>query len=188
MAMEANEPKRRDAIRTKARILVAAHAVFAEQGYARAGLREIAQRAEVAPSLLIRHFRTKAELFEAALADTIARNSLFTFDKADFGATMARLMLERSNVDITAMLVLALGDPESQEAIERVTRTRIIAPLADWLGPPDAFGRALSLFSLMTGFTVLARSLGQAAIPEPSLHWLAVSLQAIVDAAPDGAT
>jgi AcrR family transcriptional regulator len=175
-------PRRRDAARTRARILAAATKVFGDVGYSRAGLREIALEAGVATSLMLRYFGSKAGLFEAALLETIDNNSVFTLEKSSFGPTMAKLMLEEANVSITAMLVLALADAEAKEVAERVSRTRIIAPLAAWLGPPQGFDRALNLYSLMAGFVILAQSLGSEAISPGSLTWLANSLQSIVDA------
>ena len=50
---------------TKARILDAAQIAFADKGYARAVVRDIAEIADVAPSLIIHYFGTKEALFEA---------------------------------------------------------------------------------------------------------------------------
>jgi AcrR family transcriptional regulator len=177
----ATKPRRRDAARTRARILAAAIKVFGSVGYSKAGLREIALEAGVATSLMLRYFGSKVGLFEAALLETIEKNSVFTLEKSDFGRTMAELMVEEPNISITAMLVLALADPEAKDVAQRVSRSRIIAPLAAWLGPPQAFDRALNLYSLMAGFVILAQSLGTTSIPAGSLTWLANGLQRIVD-------
>jgi AcrR family transcriptional regulator len=48
------------------RLLAAAREVFAEKGYARGGIREIAARAEVTDVMIYKHFGSKAALFEAA--------------------------------------------------------------------------------------------------------------------------
>ena len=48
------------------RLLAAARAVFAEKGYERGGIREIAARAEVTDVMIYKHFGSKAALFEAA--------------------------------------------------------------------------------------------------------------------------
>jgi AcrR family transcriptional regulator len=178
---EVKEPKRRDAAKTKARILTAANAIFSEHGYAQAGLREIAQEAGVASSLVLRYYQSKARLFEAALVDTIANNSVFTLEKRGFGQRMAQLMSEQTNVNITTMLVLALGDPESKAVVERVSRTHLIEPLAAWLGTPEPLERALDLFSLMTGFVILLQSQRSGTIPLASIQRLATTLQQIVD-------
>lgn len=62
---------RADASRNRAKILVAARALFAEQG-PQAPTDAIAARAGVAVGTLYNHFATKDELLEAALADRLA--------------------------------------------------------------------------------------------------------------------
>src|SRR3546814_5818792 len=57
----------RDADRTRQAILDAAQQVFAEKGFAEAGVRDITARAGVNPSLVSRYFGGKLKLFEAAL-------------------------------------------------------------------------------------------------------------------------
>lgn len=174
-------PKRRNLEATKTRILQAAADTFTASGYAKAGLREIGERADVAPSLVSRYFGTKAALFEEALIHVLRTNSVFTWQKQGFGEAMARLIPERSNTNITIMLVLALADPEAKEIARRVSHEHMIQPLVDWLGPPNALERAMDMFSLMTGFVIQMDGLYPAPIPEHSLRWLARALQAIVD-------
>lgn len=173
--------RRRDPVRTKARILAAAVEAFTELGYSQAGLRDIAARADVASSLPVRYFGTKAALFEAALIETVRANSVFTWRKDDFGTTMTRLIRERSNVAITAMLMMALADPESRDVALRVWREHMIVPLAQWLGPPDPEGRAGMLFALMSGLTFQAHGLAAGEISDWSQQWAARTLQALVD-------
>ncbi len=174
-------PRRRNMEQTRGRILVAAADVFTRSGYAKAGLREIAVQAGVASSLVSRYFGSKAGLFEEALLHVLRTNSVFTWDKANFGETMARLIPERGNTNITVMLVTALADPEAKEIARRVSHDHMIQPLVDWLGAPHALERAMDMFALLTGFSIQMEGLYSASIPEHSLRWLARSLQAIVD-------
>lgn len=53
---------------TRAEILVAARALFAERGYHATTVRAIAQRAGVNPAMVHHHYGTKEQLFTAALA------------------------------------------------------------------------------------------------------------------------
>jgi AcrR family transcriptional regulator len=179
------EPKRRNAALTRARILEAAFEAFARHGYARTGIREIARDAEVATSLLVRYFGTKANLFREALIHGIYEASVFTHDRARFGKTMARLMTAESDSGSTgrlvAMTVLAIADPESAEVARKVVERHVIEPLADWLGPPQAAERAMSMYVLMLGFMVQVRQLSPGPVPAWSVRWLARSLQEIVD-------
>ncbi len=174
------EVRRRDPVRTKARILAAAVEVFSEQGYRQAGLREISARAGVASSLPVKYFGTKAVLFEAALIEIVRANSVFTWKRPDFGRTMMRLIRERSNVTITATLMSALAEPEAREVAVKVWEEHMIAPLADWLGPPDAHGRAGMLFALLSGLTFQIHGLAAGEITAEAEEWAAQTLQALV--------
>ncbi|MGW0180578.1 TetR family transcriptional regulator [Nocardia sp. NPDC003345] len=66
-----DEPRgrRRDAVATRAAILSAAQELFAERGYERATVRDIATRAGVNQALLFRYFGNKDELFRATMTD-----------------------------------------------------------------------------------------------------------------------
>jgi hypothetical protein len=59
--------RRRDPEASRAAILEAAREVFAERGYARATIREIARRAGVTHGLVMRHFGSKEQLLIEAL-------------------------------------------------------------------------------------------------------------------------
>ncbi|MFD6160707.1 TetR family transcriptional regulator [Nocardia sp. NPDC060256] len=61
--------RKKDSAATSAAILAAAQELFAERGYARATVRDIAARAGVNQALLFRYFGNKDELFRAAIAD-----------------------------------------------------------------------------------------------------------------------
>jgi len=173
-------------VATRARILDAAYACFADHGYARTGIREIGSVADVAPSLILRYFGSKAGLFEQSLAHAIRDRALFTREKAGFGARMARLIVEINDTRLTAMTVLSIADPEAQQAAQRITASHIVAPLAEWLGPPDAEARAVAMFALMTGITMQLRLIESGKLPAGTVEWLARSLQDIVDQGGNG--
>ena len=173
--------KQRDAARTRASILSAAFESFSTQGYAKTGTREIANKVGVSSSLIGRYFGTKAKLFEEALIHGIHTNSLFVYEKQRFGERMAKLVARESNPYLTAMVVLAIADPESKEIARNVSHQHIVTPLAEWLGPPNATARALNMLSLLHGFTIQTLHLSKSRIPKASIDWLAQALQRIVD-------
>lgn len=179
-------PKRRNATKTKARILVAAQRAFSQQGYSRAGIRDIAAIAGVSSTLLLRYFDSKAGLFEAALVDAMRLEPLFERGKDKFGERTAELLLD-VNLDIRppAMISLSTGDVEAREITARVTDEYAIMPLAKWLGPPDARARALQIAMLCAGFVLYTRQLpliaGPRLVEKKLSKWLAGALQAIVD-------
>jgi AcrR family transcriptional regulator len=53
----------------RARLLKAAHELFVEKGYQATTTKEISIRADVAEPTLFRHFRSKAEIFEASIIE-----------------------------------------------------------------------------------------------------------------------
>ncbi|MFB9431351.1 TetR/AcrR family transcriptional regulator [Streptoalloteichus tenebrarius] len=68
MSGRSGPTRRRDAGATRAALLEAAAALFAEQGYERTTVREVAARAGVNQALLFRYFGSKEELFAEVLA------------------------------------------------------------------------------------------------------------------------
>lgn len=179
--MTAPEPKRRNPAKTRARILDAAFELFSSAGYAKTGIRDIAQRADVASSLILKYFGTKAALFQDALVNAIYVRGFFPRDKADFGLRMTRMVLSRKDAQIPAMMVLAIADPESRDIARKITRRVVLESMADWLGPPNAFPRALEMLILLNGFAIQTGHLLDEPVPEETIAWFARALQEIVD-------
>jgi AcrR family transcriptional regulator len=172
---------------TKAKILAAAQEEFSDKGYSGAGIRDIAARAGVSSTLLLRYFGSKAKMYEAALASIIPADMSFAqLDKRGFGKTLARMILSPEwDLRSPSMVALAIGDPDARDATTRVTEERVIKPLARWLGPPQAEARALEIIMVSLGFLIYARRLP--VIPyavganKDVGKWFAATIQAIVD-------
>lgn len=179
------KPQTRDAAETKARIVDAAQAAFSEKGYAQSGLRDIAARAGVATSLLIKHFDTKANLFEIALTEALQMSRTMTSDKAQFGEMLVKAVLDpKTNVNGTAMIALSLGDEEAREIAVRVAQDKIIAPVSGWIGPPEARARAANILMLSAGFALFSRYVNvelSSRARDTSAKWVARQLQALID-------
>jgi AcrR family transcriptional regulator len=173
--------RRRDRDRTKMRIVEAAKDLFAAQGYAQAGLREIAAQAGVAVSLLPQHFGSKADLFEAALLDAMAGSTILEVPKKRWGAAMIDYMSGDGEVRLPAMVILSTGDAEAREITARIIRERIIPRLAERLGPPDALSRAMRITMLSTGFLIYGRQLPIGDVDERTKDHFVQLIQAIVD-------
>jgi AcrR family transcriptional regulator len=143
----------RSAKDTRARIIAAAQQVFADKGYAQGSLREIARRADVAVSLLIKYFSTKANLFHQALGKALIDPQVFQADRARFGHAMIAAMRDRDLSALApAMIALSISDQEAREIVVKVAREAILEPMTDWLGQPDAAARANYILMLTTGF------------------------------------
>jgi AcrR family transcriptional regulator len=180
------QPRRRNAPQTKADILAAAQQAFAEQGYAQAGMRDIAALAGVSAPLLLRYYGSKAALFEAALIEAMRLDNVLEAGRERFGERLAALFLDR-RIDIRppSIIALAAGHDEARQIAARVTDEHVVGPLARWLGPPDGRARALEIVMLAMGFVLFTRQL-----PLISAHkgqerkvaeWLGRAMQEIVD-------
>jgi AcrR family transcriptional regulator len=179
------EPKRRDAPKTKAKILAAAQKAFSELGYSRAGIRDIAAIADVSSTLLLRYYGSKAALFEAALIDAMPVESMFDVGKAGFGERLAALFLDpRLEIVPPSIVSLSTGDAEAREITTRVMERYVVTPVAKWLGPPDARVRAAEITLLAMSFVLYTRQIPLLATPGGNrklAQWFAESVQAIVD-------
>lgn len=133
-------PRRTQAERTattRAAVLRSARTLFAQQGYARTGLDEVARAAGVTRGALYHHFQTKADLFEAVvdLVDADLYQEVISVaagegTAVDWVRRAARAYIEVSvrspDVRIAADAVAVL----SPEAYRRVSAARCL-PIAE---------------------------------------------------------
>lgn len=184
------KPRSSTADETRAKILQAAQSAFSETGYAQTGVREIAARAGVAPSLVIKYFDTKAKLFEQALIKALDLAMSFDFSRPGFGRRLVEVTGDRDiDIILPAMIVLSIGDEEASRIAARVADEYIISPTAKHLGPPDARAKAAAVLMLSTGLTIYSRYMQVEAsdkVRARSRELIAKALQVIVDEpAPD---
>ncbi|MFJ9150537.1 TetR family transcriptional regulator [Streptomyces sp. NPDC102270] len=96
--------RRRDPEGHRAAILDAARHAFAERGYARTTLRDIAGRAGVTHGLITRHFASKERLFLAAVPGHRDLEQVTAGDPATLPDRIAEAFVRRMETD-------AVGDP-----------------------------------------------------------------------------
>ena len=149
---------------TRAAILAAARAAFADLGYDRATIRGIARAAAVDPALVLHYFGSKERLFEAALelpvrpADVVARGAAAGSDQ--LGATVVRAFLEAweppdMRVRLLAMLRSAMINETAMGMIRDLLVREVFGPITDTLGVPDAQLRAELVGAHFVGLAVL---------------------------------
>ena len=84
-----------------------------------------------------------------------------------------------------AMMILSAADPAAHAASIEFLQTKVITPLARWLGPPDGEGRAARLNILWTGFLTSWKLLPIQPLTGERIastrRWLEAATQAIVD-------
>ncbi|WP_280268598.1 TetR/AcrR family transcriptional regulator [Nocardia wallacei] len=156
----AKEPgeRKRDAAATRGALLAAAQELFAERGYERATVRDIAARAGVNQALLFRYFGSKDELFRAAIADRGRR----VLEDGPAGSLPARL-LARALVPADAAaqeywLQAALrssGHDEGASAIRRELGDEYVRALSALTDGPDGDLRADLLLAWVLGIGLM---------------------------------
>ncbi len=169
---------------TRERILTAAQQVFSNVGYSDAGIRRIADAVGLSPTILFRHFGTKAGLFEAALIAAMGEPRE-PKDRSTFGQHVADMLADPMQINCPhAMSLLATGNEEARNITIRILKEHSILPMIKWLGEPHAESRAKQIMALCAGFALYNTQLN---ISEPKtidqhmVNWLAESIQAIVD-------
>lgn len=149
---------------TRDAVLAAARRAFAAQGYERTTVRAIAADAGVDPSMVIRYYRSKDDLFRAATEVDLALPDLSRVPAADRGRVLARRFVELWDDPATGevLTVLLRSAPTSAGAAERIRDTfasQVLVMVRAAAGPEagsDVPARAGALGSFMLG-TALTR-------------------------------
>jgi AcrR family transcriptional regulator len=149
---------------TRDAILDAARLRFAEHGYDRATIRDIAARASVDPALVIHYFGTKETLFAEALELPVEPTEILTPGMAAgpdlLGVTIVRTFLEtwepaETRVRLTAMLRSALTNEAAMGMIRDLLVREVFGPITAALGVPDAQLRATLVGSQFVGLAIM---------------------------------
>jgi AcrR family transcriptional regulator len=162
--IERAPPRRRDAAATRAAILEAAQAQFAQFGYDRAALRDIAAEAGADVALIKRYFGGKEGLFTEALKASIRPEPLKDWDRASFGREVGAMMAgtpqshgdgkDEGRAHGFQFLLRAATSPTTAPLLNLAVQERFLTPIRDWLGGDDAQARARVLAAAFIGFLV----------------------------------
>ncbi len=142
---DGGEKKRSD--RTRAAILRAARERFATEGYDRTTIRAVASGADIDPSMVMRYFGNKAQLFDAALAIDLRLPDLTAVSAEDLPRILVRHFLDRWESDPAddALLVLLRSAVTNEHAAARtheIFASQVAPALAAALGRELAARRA----------------------------------------------
>src|SRR5262245_17082796 len=155
---ESAPPRRRDASATRAAILEAAMARFAQLGY-EANLRDIAAEAGVDVALIKRYFGGKEALFTEALKASIHPDRLSAWDRSRFASEIAEMMANHAHDDEERthgfqFLLRAATSPTTAPMLNVAVQERFLAPIREWLGGDDVHVRARVFAAMFIGFLV----------------------------------
>ena len=119
--MTADPVRRRDSAATRAALLDAATELFAERGFGRTTVRDIAAHAGVNQALLFRYFGSKDALYAAVMAGQ-GRELLETQEPGRLLETVLRRMLEKAPRPVDHLLFTALRSEGIDSAAAEVRK------------------------------------------------------------------
>jgi AcrR family transcriptional regulator len=149
---------------TREDIFAAACAAFAEHGYDRATIRDVASRAGVDPALVLHYFGSKETLFAEVLQLPLRPREVFTAAAASgldrIGETVVRAFLEAweppdQRDRLTAMLRSATTNDTAMRILRELLVREVFAPMTDVLGAPDGELRATLVGSQFVGLALM---------------------------------
>jgi AcrR family transcriptional regulator len=153
---------------TREAILDAARRAFAEQGYQRATIRDVARLAGVDPALVHHYFGTKQELFVAAVRLPVNPVEQLTAVLAAEPDEVGRRLVETflsiwdhaaSQSPLLALIRSAVSDKDAADKdaaamLREFITEEVLGPIAGRLGSPDARLRATLVGSQLIGLAV----------------------------------
>ncbi|NYJ08840.1 TetR family transcriptional regulator [Petropleomorpha daqingensis] len=151
--------------RTEACILHIARRLFAEEGFDRATIRAVAQRAGVDPALVMQYFGSKEGLFAAAMKGAHGGGQLREAERADIPAAALHDLFAKfeETTDREAAAALArnfLTHPEAHRIMRDEVMCSLVQGLAGKIGGKDAELKAALVMACTFGLG-LARYLLQ---------------------------
>ena len=179
---------RRSSEETKAVILAAARERFATTGYQAATIRAIAADAHIDPSMVMRYFGNKDQLFAAAAEFDLRFPDLSDVPRAELGAALVAHFLDRWTQD-DGLIVLLRSSTTNAEAAQRMQAifAEQLGPAIARLNPTDPARCAGLIATQVLGMAMCRFVLKLPPIVAMSdgdlVHWLAPTLQRYLDEA-----
>ncbi len=176
-------------------VQAAAAQLFAEQGFAATGVRDIARHAGVDPALVIRYFGSKEKLFVRTMTMSDAFVEVMQGPLDELGSALVDFVVSRTrqrqvgtSAAVYAALVRASDRPVVREHLQEAIEQMIIAPLAPRLSGGDAELRAhllaAQLSGLMTALYVVESPWLLAASTDTIVESYGDALQTVIDGGP----
>ena len=145
--------------RTRAAILKAAQELFAEFGYDRTTVRDVAARAEIDAAMVMRYFGSKDELFARATAVDLRLPDLREITPAHFGDALIRHFLDvwegpTSNGSLTILLRASASSEEIAAKTRGVFAGQVMPMLAQIADRAELATRAGLISSQLLGLAL----------------------------------
>ncbi|WP_286158309.1 TetR/AcrR family transcriptional regulator [Streptomyces sp. CB03911] len=185
--MSAEQPaRRRDAAVTREAILAAAVVEFTENGYAGAGVRQIAERAGVSAMMINRYFGSKQGLFTEAVDRSFGPPTVVGTERHGLTRTMAQSLAENTahgteRLDPFLLTLRSASDPEAADIVRQGIEAHVGARLAGLIGGSEAELRAQLGLALTAGTWLLRAVVGTRALADVDNDRLAELLAAMLE-------
>ena len=172
----ARRGRRADGGQARAAIEESAWRLFADQGYDRTSVRQVALAAGVDPMLVTHYFKTKAGLFAAIVrppVDPVAATGFVLGEGPDRAGERLAALIVRTMEDpdsrkwIVAMVRAATAEPEVAAVVRERFAEAILVPLAEAVGSDEPGYRATLVMSQIMGLA-MARHILEV---EPLASW-----------------
>jgi AcrR family transcriptional regulator len=159
----ARRGRRTDGGQAKAAIEEAALRLFAEDGYDRTSVRQVALAAGVDPMLVTHYFKTKARLFAAIVrppVDPVAAAGFVLEEGPEHAGRRLAAFVTRTmeNPDsrkwIVTMVRAATAEPEVAAVVRQRFAEAVIVPLVEAVGSGDPEYRATLVMSQIMGLAM----------------------------------
>ena len=154
----------------QADILKAATHLFAKHGYDKTTIRQVAEKANVDPKLVMHYYGSKATLFASTIklpTEAVkALTLLKVVPRSQWGRSIAEIVVLSgkafSNPTLVGVIRSAATEPLAAELIRDFYADQLMKPMIESLGLDNARVRATTLSSLMIGLTFTHEILGMA--------------------------
>src|SRR5262245_52846039 len=145
--------------RTRAAILKAAQELFAELGYERTTVRDIAARASIDPAMVMRYFGSKEGLFARASAFDLRLPDLTKTKASQLGKTLVAHFLELwegslSTGGLTILLRASASNEDAAAKMRAIFGGQVLPMLAKVTPPAELPARAGLLSSQLLGLAL----------------------------------
>jgi AcrR family transcriptional regulator len=165
MAVRTHSGRRPGDSGTREAIAQAARRQFAELGYDRTSMRQVALEAGVDPTLVSHFHGSKQQLFLSVVelpfqpADILP--GLLAGDPQEAGARLAHFALgafesEQGRARIVGLIRAATSEPEAARVVRDLLTREVLTPLAEGIGSDNAAYRASLVMSQIVGL-IMAR-------------------------------
>lgn len=143
---------------TRDRILAEARRLFAEQGYERTTIRAVGAAAEVNPSMVVRYYGSKEDLFASAATIDFRMPDLTAVPREQRGEALIRHVMERweAGDELPALLRAAATHQAARQRLADVIEQQA-APAIRRVLPKDRIQTRLAMIVMQIAGLVLSR-------------------------------